>query len=393
MTYTIMLLYRYRSSTELSFKELLYNELYFASQDELNDPFDGESFYHFPSDKELWMRLLNEVNNRIKEMFWGDSEINEYYIEILATALSIRTPITYGEIMAGRLISIFDNIVSELENHNAVSEDVAYFAKEVQRYLSYSSPKLGYFVSFSSKNNDHLMWGHYGAQHFGYSLIFRTIDGTLKQDPSNCINSVGITETYRISVPSSIPFSKVNYSENIDFHNACWLLPRELVNNLTCVDLNEIKNHWDKSDSFLCSKHRSWEYEQEYRLILNGGSLSSERLSPLQRLLHYDFSQLVGVVFGSKMSDSHKMRVKEIIKYKKESFLPQNGPRHVFPFVFFQARRSFNREIDVTPEEVFDCNFKIQLTTEDSKRCLKQWEDGYALRFDANGGCTPVIVI
>jgi hypothetical protein len=245
-----MLLYRYRSSSELSFKELLYNELYFASQDELNDPFDGESFYHFPPDKELWLRLLNEVNDREKEVCWGLSEINDAHIELLSTALSKRAPISYGEVMAGRLTSVFGNVISEIEAHAPMLKIITWFASAVQEYLSYSSPKLGYFVSFSSKNNDHLMWGHYGAQHFGYSLIFRTIDGALKQDPSNSINSVGITETYRISVPNSIPFSKVNYSESIDFHNACWLLPRKLVNNLACVDLNEIQTHWDKSDSF-----------------------------------------------------------------------------------------------------------------------------------------------
>ena len=39
-----MLYYRYRSGSELSIKELIYDELYFASQAECNDPYEGKIF-------------------------------------------------------------------------------------------------------------------------------------------------------------------------------------------------------------------------------------------------------------------------------------------------------------------------------------------------------------
>ena len=37
-----MLYYRYRSGSELSVKELIYDELYFASRAECNDPYEGK---------------------------------------------------------------------------------------------------------------------------------------------------------------------------------------------------------------------------------------------------------------------------------------------------------------------------------------------------------------
>ncbi|MGR6862279.1 DUF2971 domain-containing protein [Aliivibrio salmonicida] len=384
-----MLLYRYRSASELSFKELIYNELYFASKEELNDPFDGESYYHFPPHKALWIRLLNEVNANEKEvMFDLPTGIDATHIDFIATALSQREPISFEEVMRGRLTDIFTDIVSEQKDINDLQKNIGWFSKAVQHYLSYHNPKSGCFVSLSATGSDHLMWGHYGAQHSGFSLIYRTIDGAIGQDPVNYKNSVDVSNNYSISVPNMLPCSKVEYSEKVDYHNACWLLPRHLISDLDCIDLSEIKNHWDKSDNFLSSKHISWEYEKEYRLILRG----AEGLSSLNRLFHYDSSQLVGIVFGSKISDNNKKRIKEIVKHKKESRLHSNCASYSFPFVFFQADRSFNREIDIVADEVFDCNFDFQSEPNDVSLWLDRWEKGYALRFGVNGECKQVTI-
>ena len=47
------LYYRYRSGSELSIKELIYDELYFASREECNDPYEGKTFATFSKDKDL----------------------------------------------------------------------------------------------------------------------------------------------------------------------------------------------------------------------------------------------------------------------------------------------------------------------------------------------------
>lgn len=37
-----MFYYRYRPATELAIKELIYDEMYFASEAECNDPYEGK---------------------------------------------------------------------------------------------------------------------------------------------------------------------------------------------------------------------------------------------------------------------------------------------------------------------------------------------------------------
>ena len=53
-----MLYYRYRPFSELSLKELMYDELFFASAEECNDPHECWDFLAFPADYDKWHRLL-----------------------------------------------------------------------------------------------------------------------------------------------------------------------------------------------------------------------------------------------------------------------------------------------------------------------------------------------
>lgn len=57
----ILLYYRYRPIGELSLKELRYNEIYFSSATESNDPYDGKVFLSYKFDKDKWKRLLLSV--------------------------------------------------------------------------------------------------------------------------------------------------------------------------------------------------------------------------------------------------------------------------------------------------------------------------------------------
>lgn len=50
--------YRYRPVSELTLKELRYNELYFSSRAENNDPYDGKVFLSYDFDIEKWERFV-----------------------------------------------------------------------------------------------------------------------------------------------------------------------------------------------------------------------------------------------------------------------------------------------------------------------------------------------
>ena len=59
-----MLYYRFRPPLESCIKELIYDELFFCSTEESNDPFDSKTFYIFSGVKERWKRLLrNNLEN------------------------------------------------------------------------------------------------------------------------------------------------------------------------------------------------------------------------------------------------------------------------------------------------------------------------------------------
>ena len=60
-----MLYYRYRPISELTLKELRYDELYFSSNAEKNDPYDGKVFLSYDFDKDKWQRFLECTWSRV----------------------------------------------------------------------------------------------------------------------------------------------------------------------------------------------------------------------------------------------------------------------------------------------------------------------------------------
>ena len=84
-----MLYYRYRPASELSLKELLYNEIYFGSTSENNDPYDGKTFYYFGKEQDKWFRLLECAWKPITHIDWTE------WANALSTVLSRSSPMTF----------------------------------------------------------------------------------------------------------------------------------------------------------------------------------------------------------------------------------------------------------------------------------------------------------
>lgn len=76
-----MYYYRYRSGSELAIKELIYDELYFASREECNDPYEGKTFAVFSKDKDLWSNLIGEAFRTYKIEL--DGSLKEKIVEYL----------------------------------------------------------------------------------------------------------------------------------------------------------------------------------------------------------------------------------------------------------------------------------------------------------------------
>ena len=75
-----------------------------------------------------------------------------------------------------------------------------------------------------------------------------------------------------------------------------------------------LKNYRDSFFRDITTKTKDWEYEREYRLILDdrSGEFDEEK----GRTLTYDFNSLKGIIFGIKTSDDDKLKIIQIIQRK-----------------------------------------------------------------------------
>lgn len=138
-----------------------------------------------------------------------------------------------------------------------------------------------------------------------------------------------------------------------------------------------------KIQSQLLTKNECWEYEQEARLLLPKPSkyISGESsFTNYQRLFHYDFSQVVGIIFGARMREHQKLAIKEIIDAKLEERIRDLGGKstktHVFDFLYQQAEIcSSSRVVRITDQDLISMGTHLKVGTEYYERQLKAWKE------------------
>lgn len=196
-----------------------------------------------------------------------------------------------------------------------------------------------YTASFIEDFSNSSLWGHYGENHKGVCLKFKTTHEGEKYQ----------IKLKKFTGPSAIThsFHRIEYSSKhveIDFFRSFGRLPKyqlmyewykdEKGNLSNCGDhLENNLDEWRKKyqENFLKAvtvKLKDWEYEKEYRLIIN--DILIEYRDKDERKLMYDFDDLEAIIFGIKTSTSDKIRILKIIKNKCE----QNNRKK---FDFYQA--------------------------------------------------------
>jgi hypothetical protein len=300
-----MLYYRYRPYGELSLKELRYNELYFSSAIESNDPYDGKVFLSYKFDKDKWKRLL--------EIAWK-GVFNVETLPTLAIPLSMHLekncPITFEETINYDYKGVLLAMNQDLDPMKAYYLDTL-----VKQFINLYRPGSGYTVSFSKINNSMLMWSHYASNHKGFCLIFKDINGLFYQDKEHKKDSVsritpkGLAPSSSYGIPEYFYFEDIVYCSNIEMIDAsrfmpCYVFGRDVTDNDERIKLAN-ENH-----SKYLEKHECWHYEKESRLILNEpiAWLFGEHFdfSQEERLLHYQPTQLVGIILGALMEQKLK---------------------------------------------------------------------------------------
>ena len=192
-----------------------------------------------------------------------------------------------------------------------------------------------YSASFLGSNKNSAIWGHYGDNHKGVCLKYKSI-------PNNEELALNLETEYGYSSGPIIGmrphnFRKIDYHNKhieIDFFRSMGRLRKFELNKLWYTDSNGNQSicgshldspekqdlwrnsYWENYNNSLVIKLKEWEYENEYRLIVSGDFIDYTKKE--SRKLKYDFKDLESITFGIKTQNSSKLKIMKIIKQKCE---------------------------------------------------------------------------
>ena len=180
---------------------------------------------------------------------------------------------------------------SLLEDLNNMGIDVS--SSPLDRHDGFLADRLNGFGVFclSGKNDDILMWSHYADSHKGICFGFKEPFERYipNEDPIYCRDIEYIDRHPYIDIYNDFNGGREYHSDD-DFDNHC-------------------KMASDLLDASLTKKHKSWEYEEEIRIISEVGS----------RPMSFYPEALESVVLGMNISMGDTQVIKELLEHKKWS--------------------------------------------------------------------------
>ena len=389
-----MLYYRYRPINELSLKELRYNELYFSSTKENNDPYDGNVFLSYEFDLDKWQRFFNVVFTKIGL----PTEIIKNIVEKLSQQMIDDNLKTYNDIFNYDYTNAILSIDSKLGMLFAIN-----LTEAIKKFIFIYRPSDMYTVSFSKEKDSMLMWSHYASKHKGFCLVFRSIDDCLYQDKKNKKTAIGRSTPNGIAKHSSFGIGDKFHFKDVIYCKKCSTIDasRFMPEGISDFKINSeeeriafVEENYNKS----FEKHICWEYEKESRLVLEQPTpwLFGNRFEYTQdeRLFYYNPTQLVGLICGAWMDNDIKKRIKEIISYNREQIWLNIKEDAVFDFVLFQAKISDEkRGIQIIPELIYSSTQTYQQSDKTFNDKFERWEKGEAIFFNDKGGAKSIYTI
>jgi hypothetical protein len=333
-------LYKYRPLTEFLFKELYYQEIYFASYSELNDPLDLSARIDFTPEKvnqidsilkfifrttlklgdnNTQLNIDDKTNNQNLIKFINDKELRKKYKTLLFEKLN-----KLG--LENKFISIdeLENILLSTREEIPFKIDIAGFKNKIKN-LTTKFLENSHTTCFSENNNDFLMWSHYASKHSGICLEF-TLENKgqfpYKMTENRTENSQEYLKGFSNWNITEIIFwdkiKKVTYQENQPHINFFNFSP--VFNNEYDCDLIGLSKSWTHKyayelENVFSTKTLPWGYENEWRAIeINFG----EKKEPEERINHYPIECLSGIYFGIRTPENIKKRIYKIFeKYSK----------------------------------------------------------------------------
>lgn len=324
-------LYRYRPLSSLLYKELFYQELYFSSYDELNDPLDLKARIDFSSKTEEQIEYLiwfifkthldlsneNDAEGRKVARFGKNIKArDELKNEILKNTLLFLKSKKY--IWVGDIIRI---IIDSIDN-NIIEFYPDVFVAELNRLVD-KFFKNSYVTCFSETNDNFLMWSHYASSHKGVCLEFDIVDEAIayERKGKRKIDKKKYSETLSEWKTKSVTYwskgiRKVRYENRQPFINFYDFIAA-FENEYDC-DLVGLSKPWTHKyakelEEVFSKKTNSWKYEREWRAIeINFGNFKE----PEERIRHYPIESLSAINFGFKTPIEAKNRIYKMMTAK-----------------------------------------------------------------------------
>ena len=332
----LMKLYKYRPLSEFLFKELFYQELYFASYLELNDPLDLSARIEFTAEKEdqieylIWFLFkttltvsatqishLEKVNNeKLVDFNNNDVPRNAFRKNIYTKLVQLKTNQNF--IWLDQIEKVLRDSAEEEKLEININFDN--FKIELQR-LSQKFLENSHITCFSKTNNDFLMWSHYASKHSGICLEF-TLEHSgqfpyvqtakRKTNQDNFVKRISFWDIQERIIWNRI--RKVNYQDEQPFINFFEFAP--VFENEDDCDLIGLSKSWThhfahELEWAFSTKTKPWSYENEWRAVkINFG----EPKQPEERISHYPVEALSGIYFGIRTPEGVKKRIHNIYK-------------------------------------------------------------------------------
>lgn len=359
----------------------MYNEIYFASTEECNDPFDSKTFNVFDKDVKKWTNfILLALQSLIPR-----SLLTPERLQAFTEYLCSKCPLTFDDL-------IYEDVLRDFPI-KAQEDDIikSVLQSSIPQIARIYKPSQGYFVSFSKDPTEPLMWAHYANKFNGFCLIFKPINGVIKQFEFQKKRQIrrqtdkGIASSMSYVMPEEFKLIDIQYPEKV--------IPSRAFLNMPVAVSGKAKNDQDvdkireEQQMHYFQKGRSWSYEKEARIILTPppSYLFGEAIqySSQERLFHYDPSHLVGIIYGSRLSETSKKRIQEIIEERREWELSYPQRKRIsFDFVEFQAFLSKSeRKIEIEPIAI-NTYKRIIKGEDDFDYLLRSWEDGWGYETD-----------
>lgn len=359
-------LYKYRPLSEFLFKELYYQELYFASYSELNDPLDLSARIEFsPTDSKAVYYLVNfifrtqfsyreteEDSTNIRKLleFIRDNQaVNILKNEIYKQAhLKVQKD---GFIWTSDVVKIIEDSIKITQTDILFNSER--FVVEIQR-LTQKFLKTSYVTCFSETNDDFLMWSHYSSKHFGICLEFSLENDSMfpyeqtrkhysrnrKQDIEEYTSRMSEWDTKSFIFWDNI--RKVKYQEEqpfINFYNFSAVFENEYDIDLIGLSKSWTHKYAHELEIVFSTKTKHWKYENEWRAI----TINFDKLKePEERIRHYPIEALTSVYFGVNTPDNIRNRIFKILNNKTDKIK------------FFESKLNGTNDIEFENWEYYD---------------------------------------